>query len=306
MIDIAREEDNVGHWKNFLAGVVVGIANVIPGVSGGTMLVVLGVYDRLLAAIGLKTWRGHLPFLLLLGAGTLAGIFAFSQVITWLIDAFRLPVYYAFTGLVLGSVPSVYKKAGIRRLRLTNVAIFLMAAGFVLLLGALQPTAAPYSNAGMQAGLAAGLSSQFTGGAGLGALLAGGAAQSGPSFYIYLVMATALAAIAMILPGISGSLVLLLLGAYPTVMNALATFDLTILLPALLGILLGGFVGLRGVRTMLLLHPQALYVGILGLILGSLVTIWPGPPAGAEGAVGLALLAGCALLVGWMSRSSIA
>ena len=185
----------MGQWKNFFAGVVVGIANVIPGVSGGTMLVVLGVYDRLLAAIGWKTWRGHLPFLLLLGAGTLAGIFAFSQVITWLIGAYRLPVYYAFTGLVLGSVPSVYKKAGIRRLRPTNVAIFLMAAGFVLLLGALQSTAAPYSEAGIRAGLAAGLSSQFTGGAGLGALLAGGATLSGPSFYIYLVMATALAAI---------------------------------------------------------------------------------------------------------------
>jgi putative membrane protein len=248
------------HIKDFVSGIVIGIANLIPGVSGGTMMVMLGVYDPILLALDRKEIRTRFPFLIVLAAGALVGILLFSRGITFLLSNYPLPLYYAFIGLILGSIPAIYRRARTKTLRLTNIAIFVLAAGCMIVIDGLSD-------------------SQVTFGA--------GAAFSGYRlpFLAWLVVISAISAIAMILPGISGSLVLLLLGGYELVMQAISAFDLSILIPVLFGILLGLFIGLRSVKSMLFHYPNALYSGILGLIAGSVYAIWPGLPTDASGSV---------------------
>ena len=96
--------------KVVICGMVFGVANVIPGVSGGTMLVVFGLYDRLTEAIsGVKAIIRNIVFLLFFGAGAGVGILGFAKLITFLFQKFGVQTNMFFIGLILGSVPMIYR-----------------------------------------------------------------------------------------------------------------------------------------------------------------------------------------------------
>lgn len=102
----------------FLKGIFIGIANIIPGVSGGTIAVVLRVFDQLIDAINnfFKTPKKHFKFILFLGLGAAFGIIIFSKLISFLLYTYSFPTSMFFVGLVVGSVPLIYsnvkKKSG--------------------------------------------------------------------------------------------------------------------------------------------------------------------------------------------------
>ena len=103
----------ISAFRLFGIGIILGIANVIPGVSGGTMAVVFGVYDRLIAVITpqikkiLAAWKFWLP----LGVGLVAGILLFARFFTWAFEHYPAPVRCFFTGIILGSLPLIFFKA---------------------------------------------------------------------------------------------------------------------------------------------------------------------------------------------------
>ncbi|MGI6727179.1 MAG: DUF368 domain-containing protein [Anaerovoracaceae bacterium] len=256
----------INQLRLFVYGIILGISNVIPGVSGGTMAVILNIYDDILYAISWKNFKRHASFLGLLGAGCIVGILLFSHTVTFLLQNYEMPVYYCFMGLVLGSIPMIYKRARHEKVKPRNFIIFILSLSFMLFITLIDQ------------GTITGNTLEVT---------------DNPGFrlYLWLFVAAVISTIAMILPGISGSLIMLLLGAYTITLEAISEMDLLTLLPVGLGVLLGGFLGLKFVKTLLRFHPQALYFGILGLIIGSLFTIYPGYPAGAEGALCLILTA---------------
>ena len=93
--------------KLFLIGIIIGIANVIPGVSGGTLIVVFNIYDKFMESITLnvkKLWANK-AFLTPLLLGMVFGILVFSKLISYLYDNFPLQTFYVFTGLILGCIP---------------------------------------------------------------------------------------------------------------------------------------------------------------------------------------------------------
>ena len=96
-----------------LYGGIIGVANAIPGVSGGTMAVVLGIYDRLIGGMSrfFSDIKGNLKFLLSIGAGAGLGIVLLGTVITFCIEHYAMATNFFFTGLILGSVPMLYGKA---------------------------------------------------------------------------------------------------------------------------------------------------------------------------------------------------
>lgn len=99
----------LGYLKLILCGMVFGVANVIPGVSGGTMLVVFGIYDQLTEAIsGVKAIIKNIVFLIFFGAGAGVGILGFASLIKYLFDNFGVQTDMYFIGLILGSVPMIY------------------------------------------------------------------------------------------------------------------------------------------------------------------------------------------------------
>ncbi len=233
------------------AGIVTGAANVIPGVSGGTMAFIMGIYEEILESIQAFNWqlahlilRGrfkealrHIPwnFLAPLGVGLVLAVFALAGLISWLMDNQSTLVYAFFFGLIVASIISVSGevKWGVGTLT-------------ALLLGTL-----------------------------LAWVLVGLTPRDMPHTFLVVFICGVIAVIAMILPGISGSFLLLILGQYNHVLNLIKTVDILGLLPLALGIGAGliGFV--RFLNWLLKNYHQATVTLLLGFMLGSLRKIWP-------------------------------
>lgn len=249
--------------KSFTYGALIGIANAIPGVSGGTMAVILNIYDRILYSVSLHNIKKRLSFLIPLALGAVTGIFALSNVIVSLMETQEMLLKFCFIGLVIGSVPSIYKKARDTRTKPRNVILGILAFFFMAVAGILGQTD---------------VSTQSLDDLGGFSIL----------LCIYLIVTVLISTIAMILPGISGSLMMLLFGVYTIVMEAVASFNIALLIPIGIGVLSGLFIGIKVIKKMLRMHPQALYFIILGLVIGSIFAIYPGFTANIEGVSSLA------------------
>jgi len=125
----------------FLEGIAVGISNVIPGVSAGTLLVLLGIYDQLIEAVGHFLTNGarrkeYFRFLLPLVLGAVGGVLAFANMISFLLEQHSVPTQFFFIGLILGSIPTVIRMHHDMRPSVVRVVAFGLAVGLVVLLSA--------------------------------------------------------------------------------------------------------------------------------------------------------------------------
>ena len=228
----------------FLAGVVIGIANIIPGVSGGTMAVVMNIFDRLIEAISniRKEFKKNILFLVMIGLGAGAGILLFANIISYCRDHFPVATNFFFVGLIVGSIPMVNKRATVDSIKVSHLIPFAAALGIMIFTIVFVPD----SNA----------ASVMT--------------ELNAMHFVLLFSASTLAAACMIIPGISGSFVMLLLGAYTTVINAINDFNFFILIPIVLGCAVGILGGAKVIKFLLQRYPQATYFSILGLVIGSI------------------------------------
>ncbi len=263
----------MNHVRNFFVGIILGVANIIPGVSGGTMAVVFGVYDRLIGAITLnlkRLWK-ELPFLLPLGAGLLVGIVGFSRLVTWLFSAWPAQTNFFFLGIILGSVPFIYGRA--------------KGSGF---------TAGSWAAAGL--GMAAMVLMYLLDS---GEEAAAASVRATPGLMLYLGAMGFVAAVTMIIPGISGSFVLLILGAYGMILQAVSDMNLVLLMPVAAGVIAGLLLGAQLVRFLLSRFHGLTYGAILGLVIGSLLPVFPGIPSGFAAVAGSLLAAAAGTAVSW-------
>lgn len=249
--------------KNLVFGMLIGIANAIPGVSGGTMAVILNIYDRIMYSISLKNIKENLKFLIPLLLGAILGIFALSNVIVQAMENYPMILNFCFIGLVLGSMPALYKKAKGAEIHRRNWIFFAAALAVMIFLTVINPEAT------------ANKSIEEFGGVSL-------------RLCAWLFFTAAVSMIAMILPGLSGSLIFLLFGTYAAVMESIATFNFVLIGAIGLGVAVGGIIGIKVIKKMLRFHPQALYFGILGLMVGSMIIIWPGFSFDIQGAMAAA------------------
>lgn len=230
----------------------MGIANVIPGVSGGTIALVGGVYEDIFASLkGINTkfinavLRGKFReafrqvngfFLGVLFLGVALGILLLANVLSGLLCTYPKQVNALFFGLILASVYSVGKR--ISGHSLLSILLFLAGTGFALGIGFLPP-------------------------------------MNGSNDFIFMVLCGIVAACSMVLPGLSGSYVLLLMGAYATVVKAVTDLQLSILLPLALGAGIG-LLGLTRVIALLFERAKRETLSLMaGFVLGSLYVIWP-------------------------------
>lgn len=261
--------------KLFLIGMITGIANVIPGVSGGTLIVVFNIYDKFMESITLnvkKLWANK-AFLAPLLLGMFFGILVFSRLISYLYDNFPLQTFYVFSGLILGCIPLIAGYAWKTETAGNNdsgkkspARIAVLAVCFLL-------------------GLAAILSFAYIKST-MGNSVPG--TQEIPDFSallaLKLFLAGLLAAIAMVIPGISGSLLMLIMGVYTLVLSSISAFfvpdtmikSALLLMPFGLGVLSGIFGGSRLISILLKKFKNQTYSVILGLIVGSLAVTFPG------------------------------
>lgn len=245
--------------KKILRGMIIGVANVIPGVSGGTMMVSMGIYDTIILCIThlfsqfKKSVKTLLPYLL----GMLLGIFALASLLGFLFDHYPLPTNTAFIGLILGGLSPLMRKIERKKINFGCVIAFAAFFGLIIWMACMGPVQNAES-----------------------------VTMSAGQILILLVMG-AIASATMIIPGVSGSMVLMLLGYYTPVINALNSFKtavfsadfaamvqpLLVLLPFGIGVVAGIFGVAKAIEWLIQRFPTLTYCGVLGLVLASPVAI---------------------------------
>lgn len=236
----------------FLKGMAMGAADVVPGVSGGTIAFITGIYDTLLGSIsritpsligrikkeGLKAAFDYIngSFLLILFTGILTSIFTLARVITWMLNTHPIPLWSFFFGLIIISVNHMFKQ--VEFWKVSRFAAVLAGIGFAYSITVLQP-----------------LNLEPTS--------------------INILLAGSIAICAMILPGISGSFILLMLGMYTPILAAAKSFDIVTLGTFAAGCAIG-ILTFSHVLTWVLKHYRDIALTFLtGLMIGTLGKVWP-------------------------------
>lgn len=235
----------------YAKGIAMGAADVVPGVSGGTIAFITGIYAELLRSIGaipgaaMLLFRGRIReawatananFLLVLFGGILTSVFSLAKLITYLLAHHPIPVWSFFFGLILVSVHLVGKE--IQRWELSRIVGLILGVAFAYVITVAAPV--QWSSSGLS-----------------------------------LFFAGAIAICAMILPGISGSFILVLLGLYPVVLGAVKDLDLAVMAIFAAGCLVGILSFARALSWMLDRWRDVTLAFLTGLMLGSLNKVWP-------------------------------
>ena len=247
-------------------GILMGVANIIPGVSGGTMAVSLDIYDDLIFSITnlFKDWRKSLKFLVPVGIGILGGIIFFAYAIEFLLDEYAFPTSLTFIALILGGLPILFKEFN-ESLRTKNTSIsikhilaFMFFFMLVVGLSFIQDPATTTASIDINV----------------------------LNLFILFIIGI-IASATMVVPGISGSLVLMILGYYYTIINSLTSFfdslrafdwngivdGLLVLIPFGIGVLIGIFLISKIIEYLFINFPSLTYAGILGLVIASPIAI---------------------------------
>ena len=275
--------------KLFAIGIILGVANVIPGVSGGTMAVVFGIYNRIidLISFNIKKIISQWKFILPLGAGLVTGVLLFSKIITYLFNNFPIQTNWFFIGIILGSIPMLFT----HWINARNQTFEEDTINSINSMDAMPSMQVTQSTGLLQLTLPEQskkipLSSIICCIISLAIMILmvifkseKPETQVTPGFSLYnaiiMFVGLAIAAIAMIIPGISGSFIMLALGIYSTVIGAIDSFNIYLLIPGALGAIAGLLCGAKLVRILMSKIPSQTYGIIFGLILGSVFVIFP-------------------------------
>ena len=275
--------------KLFAIGIILGVANVIPGVSGGTMAVVFGIYNRIidLISFNIKKIISQWKFILPLGAGLVTGVLLFSKIITYLFNNFPIQTNWFFIGIILGSIPMLFT----HWINARNQTFEEDTINSINSMDAMPSMQVTQSTGLLQLTLPEQskkipLSSIICCIISLAIMILmvifkseKPETQITPGFSIYnaivMFVGLAIAAIAMIIPGISGSFIMLALGIYSTVIGAIDSFNIYLLIPGALGAIAGLLCGAKLVRILMTKIPSQTYGIIFGLIIGSIFVIFP-------------------------------
>ena len=227
----------------FVVGLLMGLANLIPGVSGGTIALIGGVYEKLISAVAslssLRFDKRQILLISVLGAGIVVGIVGFSKLMGVALQSFPSLMYGAFSGLVLGSSPIVLRK--IRKRSLFSVVAFSLGALIVLVIAfsGVRP-----ENSGV---LTHNISSLF-----------------------YDFVAGFIGAAAMVLPGLSGAFILLIMGEYSRAISAVSERDLIIITFIGFGVLTGIVLISKLMKILLKKYQDQTFSFLLGMMAGSI------------------------------------
>jgi putative membrane protein len=235
-----------------LKGMAMGAADVVPGVSGGTIAFITGIYERLLGALKACTpaallrlkrqgWRAfwrHIDgtFLCALFGGVLLSIATLAHAIEFALAQYPLHIWGFFSGLILAS--SVYIGRHLRWSRALVLLAFSLGVLAALWLGAIKPVNVPINS-------------------------------------VTVFAAGAIAICAMILPGVSGSFLLLVMGVYPAIISAVTKPNVTLLLTFMTGCVLGLLLFSHLLHWLLQRYRQPTLALLCGVLVGSLSVVWP-------------------------------
>ena len=248
-----KSRKTIGHLRIFFCGILMGIADAIPGISGGTIALLLGIYEELIGSIsnfninlfqnlkkkGIKYCWNKINgnFLLSLISGVLLSLVSFVKIFSILIQKYPLFIWSFFLGLILATLFVINRN--IKKWDIVNFILIFIFAFLTILLSIINPTISENIN------------------------------------LFYILISGIIASSAMILPGISGSLILVILGVYTLIINALNNLEYNIILVFLIGCLIGIINFSKIIKWLFYNYRDYTFSIMLGLVIGSIYTVWP-------------------------------
>ena len=226
--------------KHFLKGIIAGVGGIAPGLSGSVLLVIMGLYEKTINALGtlFKHFKKNVKFLLPVCLGMACGVLLFSKIVDFLLANFETPTRFAFLGLVLGTIPLFYRQVRKKGFRNRYYFVMLIAglAGLMLF------------------GMNRALFPQIT----------------DPNFFQKVFLGVAVAG-SSIVPGVDSAVIMSSLGLYELYVSSIANLDMSVLLPALIGLVLGAAAISAGMNFLL----KKAYTLTFSIIFGLFISIIP-------------------------------
>lgn len=226
--------------KNFFKGIVVGIGGIAPGLSGSVLLVILGLYERVVGAVGtlFKNFKRNILFLIPLIAGMGVGVLLFSKVVDFLLESFAFQTRYAFLGLIVGTIPLFYREVRKNGFRKGYYFVIVIAAALGFFLFGFNRHLFP--------------------------------TVTEPNLWQSVLLGVAVAG-SSIVPGVDSAAIMSAFGLYELYVQSLADFNLQILIPAAGGLAVGAFV-ISMLMNLLIKHA---YTGTFSTIFGLFLAVIP-------------------------------
>ena len=237
--------------SSFIKGIFIGSGAILPGISSGVLCVILGLYENLLDSILniFKDFKKNFLFLLPIGLGGVLGFFIFSNIILILLNKYPIPTKSLFIGLILGSIPILFKQANERGNNFNkkyNYTIFIASLIIGIILFVLE------KNINIDTSYTA---NSFS--------------------FVYLLICGVCMSIGIIVPGVSSTIILMLLGVYPTYLSAVSVVNMSVIFPMIIGVIIGSFIFMKTIKILLdKFFSQTMY-GIIGFSLGSILILYP-------------------------------
>ena len=235
---------------DYIKGILIGAGAIIPGISSGVLCVIFGIYETLLNSIlnFFKDWKTNIKFLTPYILGGLTGIIIFSNIILFLFERYPEITSFTFIGLILGCIPSIFKICNSKeKFKLRYIIFFIVSFIIAILLLVLENKMS--SNIGIYYG-------------------------DNYSFE-FLLLAGFLMSLGVVVPGVSSTVILMLLGVYETYLYAVSIMNIRILFPMGIGLLIGGFLCMKLIQFLLNKYHSQTYYSILGFVLGSIFVLLP-------------------------------
>ena len=234
-------------FLNIIKGIFIGAGAIVPGVSSGVLCVIFGIYEKLLDSVlnFFKDIRHNIKFLFPIALGVGIGVLLFSNILNYLLYEFPIQTKSIFIGLIIGTIPSLIKEINKKeKFKSQNVVYLLIALAIGIITVVLENRMSIVSNIdGMN--------------------------------IMYLVMCGAIMSIGIVVPGVSSTIILMLLGVYSVYLQSVANLYLPVLIPLGIGLILGSIIVMKLTKKLLENYYAKTFYSIIGFTIGSIFVLLP-------------------------------
>lgn len=232
--------------KSFFQGILIGAGAILPGISSGVLCVIFGIYENLLDCVlsFFKNIKENFKYLFPIGLGSIIGVVLFGNILKYLFFAYPIQIKFIFIGLILGSIPSLIKESTSKVNFKPYYLIFTLITLFLgIFLVILEQNVSKFNDTDYN--------------------------------FLFLIISGFFMSAGIIIPGVSNTLILMLLGIYELYLDAVSIIYLPFLFPLLIGIFLGSIFFMKLTKFLLdKFYPQTFFA-IIGFTLGSVFILYP-------------------------------
>ena len=263
---LLKGEEHMKYIVNCIKGIAIGVGAIIPGVSSGVICVILGVYEDLLDSVLniFKNFKENIKYLLPITVGVLIGMVLFGKILNYLFYEYPIQTNFTFIGLVLGSIPSLLKQVKKKEKFKFYYIFYLLIAvtiGLVMVI--------------MERYIVTSASDKFS--------------------FFYLFFAGMCMSAGVVVPGVSSTVILMILGVYSAYITSVARVYLPVLVPIGIGLFIGSLIWMKLVKLLLDRFYVQTFYSIIGFTIGSVFVLYPGITFDLNGVTSI-----LCFLLGWI------